>query len=370
MSGDILGADLMAALTDAYENIEFSGIGGSRMQAAGFHSLYAQDRLAVMGLVEPLKRLPELLRIRAALKRYFIEQKFDLVIGIDSPDFNLALELKLHDAGIKTAHYVSPSVWAWRKGRIKTIVRAVDMMLTLFPFEEAFYREHDVPVCCVGHPLADEIAPVDRRDEARTALGVDGSATVVALMPGSRGGEVALLLPDFLRTAQLLRLQLPDVQFLMAAANAARRQQIETAVAALEAPLPLTIIDGRSQEVMAAADTILMASGTATLEAMLLGRPMVVGYRMHWLSWMILSRIVKVDFFALPNLLAGRELVPELAQHAVQPQRMAELLLRQIQDAGYRRDILSAFRDMHLSLRRNAGATAAAALAPLLTQRS
>lgn len=368
MSGDILGADLMRALRQRFPTASFSGIGGPRMLAGGFQSLFPQDRLAVMGLVEPLKRLPELLRIRAALRRHFIEQRFDLVIGIDSPDFNLDLELKLHEAGIRTAHYVSPSVWAWRRGRVHKIARAVDMMLTLFPFEAAFYEQHGVPVHCVGHPLADEIEPGDHRPAARGRLGLAADRRVVTLMPGSRAGEVGLLLPDFLAAAGRLLQEQPDLVFLIPAANPARREQIDAAVAALANPLPVTVLDGQSHDAMAAADAILMASGTATLEGMLLGRPMVVAYRMHWLSYAILSRIVKTDYFALPNLLAGRELVPELAQRQVTPAALAAHLSRALQDADYRDALQAEFSRIHHSLRRGAGNAGAAALAPLLAR--
>src|SRR5688572_3776513 len=278
-SGDLLGAGLMRALRDRYPNATFEGIGGPRMIAEGFHSLFAQDRLAVMGLVEPLARLPELLSIRRHLRRHFLEQKPAVFIGIDSPDFNLDLELALRRGGIKTVHYVSPSVWAWRQGRIKKIARAVDLMLTLLPFEAAFYEERGVPVVYVGHPLADEIPLQPNPVAAVDRLGLNAithGKKIVALLPGSRAAEVARMGPLFWEVADYVNQRQKRVVFLVPSASAARHEQLQHQLNHFREKLPIHLIEGRSHQVMEAADVVVMASGTTTLEAMLFKRPMVI----------------------------------------------------------------------------------------------
>ncbi len=367
-SGDILGAGLMAALQRRYPTARFEGIGGERMIAAGFHSFFEQERLAVMGLVEPLKRLPELLRIRKQIIRHFIDNPPDVFIGIDSPDFNLTIEEKLRRAGIFTVHYVSPSVWAWRQKRIVKIARAVDLMLTLLPFEADFYRQHQVPVCFVGHPLADDIPLQNDQAAARRQLQLESAGTVVALMPGSRGGEVKMIGPLLWEAARRLQGRAANVYFLVPAANAARRRQIEAQLQQLP-PLPLTVVDGQSQQVMSAADVVAMASGTTTLEAMLLKRPMVVVYRFAWLSYAILSRLVKTRFFSLPNLLAGKPLVPELLQDEATPERIADELLVFLQQPHRSEFIREEFTRLHQSIRCDASERAAEAIASGLQQR-
>jgi lipid-A-disaccharide synthase len=364
-SGDILGAGLIKALRGlAGRPLEFTGIGGPRLLAEGFHRRFELDRLAVMGLVEPLKRLPELLSMRAQLRRHFLAWRADLVIGIDSPDFNLGLELWLRQRGIRTAHYVSPSVWAWRQGRIHHIKRAVDLMLALFPFEERFYREHGVPVACVGHPLADQLPLQTDTAAARAQLGIAPDQRVIALLPGSRGGEVGQLGAAFFDTAAWLLERRPDLQFLVPAANPARRRQLEALLATRT--LPLRLLDGQSQLAMAAADAVLMASGTTTLEALLLKKPMVVAYRMGRWSYALLSRLVKAPFISLPNLLAQRQLVPECLQQDVQPAVLGPLLLEQLDDSTRRAQLEQEFLAIHQTLRRDASARAAAAQLELL----
>lgn len=358
-SGDILGADLIKSIKARVPDAIFEGVGGPLMLEQGFHSLCEMDRLAVMGLVEPLKRLPELLRIRRLVKSHMLGWRPDVVIGIDSPDFNLNIEKFLHQRGIKTLHYVSPSVWAWRQGRIKTIADAVDHMLTLFPFEEQFYREHGVPVTCVGHPLADQIPQHDQRGSARAALDVTGDQPVVAILPGSRSGEVAQLMGPFLDTAQWLRRANPGIEFLIPAANAERKRQILEMVASQSQDLPVRVILGQSRTVMAAADAVLMASGTTTLEALLLQRPMVVAYRFGKWSFKILSRMIKTPFFSLPNLLAQRALVPELLQEEVCAEVIGPLLLEQLNNANHRETLLAEFRQIHQGLARRASDRAA-----------
>lgn len=364
-SGDILGASLMAALRQHYPEAVFEGIGGDRMIAAGFESHYPQERLAVMGLVEPLKRLPELLRIRKSIVQHFIDNPPDVFIGIDSPDFNLTIEERLKSRGIKTVHYVSPSVWAWRQKRIVKIARAVDLMLTLLPFEAQFYQQHQVPVCFVGHTLADDIAMEPDQQSARETLGLNSTSPMIALMPGSRGGEVKLLGPVFWQTAHWCLAQDPRLEFVVPAANAQRRQQIDAQLKQVP-ELPITIVDGQSHEVMEAADAVLMASGTTTLEAMLLKRPMVVAYKMAWLSFAIISRLVKSPFFSLPNLLAGKALVAEVLQKQVTPERLGAELLSFFQTPEKARQLKSEFVQLHKSIRCNASEKAATAIVELI----
>ncbi len=367
-SGDILGASLIIALKQLAPAAEFCGVGGPRMIAAGCRSLYDMERLAVMGLVEPLKRLPELLRMRAGLRRHFLDWQADIVIGIDAPDFNLGLELWLRKRGIRTAHFVSPSVWAWRQGRIHKIKRAVDLMLTLFPFEEQFYRDHEVPVVCVGHPLADQL-PLDVDvAAARAQLGFSDDAQLIAVLPGSRGSEVAAMGAVFLDTMRWLHRQRPLLRFLVPAANALRRDQLQQLLQ--QAPeLPVTLLDGQSQMAMAAADVVLMTSGTTALEALLVKKPMVVAYRLGWLSYAILSRLVKTPFIALPNLLAGRELIPECLQQRATAEVLGPLLLERLENPALRTQLKGEFLAIHQLLRRDAGARAAQALLQLITEK-
>ena len=353
-SGDILGASLIEALKQLTPNIEFQGVGGERMISAGFQSLYDMDRLSVMGFVEPLKRLPELLRMRAALRRHFVEWRADLVIGIDSPDFNLGLELWLRQRGVRTAHFVSPSVWAWRQGRIHKIRRAVDLMLTLFPFEEQFYLDHQVPVVCVGHPLADQLPLEVDTVAARTRLSIPLGAQVVAVLPGSRGSEVAMMGPIFIDTMRWLQRRLPQLQFVVPAANALRRAQLEQLLRGA-ADLQVRLLDGESQAAMAAADVVLMTSGTTALEALLLKKPMVVAYRMGAISYAILSRLVKTPFISLPNLLAGRELVPECLQQKAAPDVLGPLLQERLENPALCAELQHEFLAVHQQLRRDAG---------------
>ncbi|PIE39190.1 MAG: lipid-A-disaccharide synthase [Gammaproteobacteria bacterium] len=361
-SGDILGAALIRALREQCPDLRVEGIGGPLMQAQGLQSLFPMERLSVMGLVEPLQRLPELLHIRKTVFEHFRDKPPDVFVGIDSPDFNLHLEQKLRACGVKTAHLVSPSVWAWRQGRIKKIKRAVDLMLTLFPFEAAFYRQHEVPVCFVGHPLADEIPLNVSVSAARETLGVAPDAKVLALLPGSRSAEVALLAPLFFDVAKVLLATNPELQLLLPAANAARRAQIQ---ALLPDDLPVTVIDGQSRTVMSAADAVLLASGTATLEALLLKKPMVIAYKMGALSWLIISRMVRSPFAGLPNILADKALVPECLQGEANTDNIVAQLnpLLNGQGADVQRE---AFNDIHLRLRQNAGQRAATALIDLV----
>jgi lipid-A-disaccharide synthase len=371
ISGDLLGADLIKSLRKSSARpLEFCGIGGAHMRAENFHSLFDIERLAVMGFVEPLKRLPELFAMRNKLREHFLQWHADIVIGIDAPDFNLGLELRLRERGIKTAHYVSPSVWAWRQGRIHTIKRAVDLMLTLFPFEEQFYRDHAVPVECVGHPLADQLPLQPDVAAARAQLLIDPAKTVVALLPGSRGGEIAQVGAAFLDTAAWLLQRRPDLHFVVPAANPARRAQIEALLANRSEHLPLQILDSQSQLAMTAADVVLMTSGTTTLEALLLKKPMVVAYRMGAWSFALVKRLVKIKYMSLPNLLANRELVPERLQHDVRADVLGPLVLERLDNKTMRMQLERDFLQIHESLRRDASARAATALLRLLRERA
>lgn len=359
-SGDILGAGLMQAIKQRYPDAEFIGVGGARMEAEGLKSSFPMERLAVMGLVEVLGRLFELLGRRRQLARELIAAQPDVFIGIDAPDFNLGLELKLRRAGIKTVHYVSPSVWAWRQKRVLKIRDACDLMLTLFPFEARFYDAHQVPVRFVGHPLADAIPPLADRGAAREALDLPQHGPVVALLPGSRGGEVARLGELFLDAAIRLRALRPGIRFLLPCATPERRAQLEQMLVSRD--LPLTLLDGRSHEALAACDSVLIASGTATLEALLYKRPMVVAYRVAPLTYRILKRLVKSPYFSLPNLLAERLLVPELIQDAATPEALAQAVAPlidggQVQTEGF--DVI------HRALRRDASVSAAEAVLKL-----
>ncbi|MBF8721996.1 lipid-A-disaccharide synthase [Pseudomonas guariconensis] len=362
-SGDILGSGLMRALKARHPDVRFIGVGGPLMEAEGLVSYFPMERLAVMGLVEVLGRLRELLKRRKELIQTLIAEKPDVFIGIDAPDFNLTIELKLRQAGIKTVHYVSPSVWAWRQKRVLKIREGCDLMLTLLPFEAKFYEEKGVPVRFVGHPLADTIPLEADRQAARVALGL-GEGPLVALMPGSRGGEVERLGALFLDAAQRLRERVPGVRFVSPCANPSRRAQLEQMLQGRD--LPLTLLDGRSHEALAACDAVLIASGTATLEALLYKRPMVVAYRLAPLTYWILKRMVKSPYVSLPNLLAQRLLVPELLQDAATSDALAQTLAPLLTDGTQQTD---SFDQIHRTLRRDASNQAADAVLALLGER-
>lgn len=365
-SGDTLGAGLIRALRQQYPQARFIGIGGPRMLAEGMQTRVPMERLSVMGLVEVLGRLRELLRIRRELVGYLKAEQPDVFIGIDAPDFTLGVERRLREAGIPTVHYVSPSVWAWREKRVLGIRQSTDLMLTLFPFEEAVYQRHGVRVRCVGHTLADRIALQPDRAAARQTLGIADDARLLALLPGSRNGELRKLGRLFLDTAHWCLQRQPDLQFVLPCANPERRAQMEAILAESGLQLPLTLLDGQAQEALAACDAVLIASGTATLEAMLFKRPMVVAYRMAGLTFRILKRLVKVGHVALPNLLAGREVAPEFLQDAATPEALGEALLARLQPSAERADAERTFLELHQLLRRDADQTAANAILELL----
>ncbi len=356
-SGDMLGAGLMRALLELHPNIEFEGIGGPRMAAEDCKSLYPMERLAVTGLTEVLGRLRELLGMRRQLAGYFIRRPPDVFIGIDAPDFNLGLEQRLREAGIPVVHYVSPSVWAWRQYRVRKIARSVDLMLTLFPFETEIYRRHGIPVACVGHPMADEIDLQPDPRPARERLGLPDTP-VIALLPGSRENEVRRLGPLMLQVAQWCLQQRPQLGFVAPMAGAGVRALFERQIAEQGNALPLTLYDGNARELMRAADAVLLASGTATLEAMLLKKPMVVCYRLSPLSFWLMRQLVKVEHVSLPNLLAGRALVPELLQRDATPENLGRALLQALDGVG-QAERLEHYRAIHRDLRKDASRRAA-----------
>mgnify|MGYP000114952010 FL=1 len=365
-SGDMLGIGLMKALKKQYPDATFEGIGGPLMEAEGFKSFVPMERLAVMGLVEILGRLFELLKVRKKLVKYWQQNPPDVFIGIDAPEFNTQLEYKLKTSGIKTVHYVSPSVWAWRSKRIHKIKKSVDLMLTLFPFEAKFYQEHDVPVSFVGHNLADSIPFENHADDARQVFNIEPNEKVVCLMPGSRGSEVEKLCPVFLQTAERIAQHNPDVRFILPAANHVRKQQIEQFLEEMKPTANIEVIDGHSKTCMQAADVILLASGTATLEGMLLKKPMVVSYIVAPLTYRIMRRLLKQDFISLPNLLAGREVVPEILQEHATAENLAKAVNERLEDESLIHQLQETFLFIHKQLKRGANEQAALAIVNLL----
>ena len=367
-SGDILGAGLIKSLKIRFPDAHFVGVGGPEMLSEGCESITAMDRLAVMGFVEPLGRLPELFRLKKALRDLMVERNVDAFIGIDSPDFNLRLASELNARGIRTVHYVSPSVWAYRKKRIHKIAHAVDLMLTLFPFETEIYDEHGVPVCCVGHPLADKLASSDELARlARQQFDLDPSDRVVALLPGSRGGEISRLGPVFLASAVASLALDPALRFLIPASGPESHARLEALLRSngLVDGTPFKLVDD-SQLAMRAADLVVLASGTATLEAMLLRRPMVVGYKLAPVTHFIASRLVKIPFVALPNLLAGKRLVPEYIQHDLTEEVLVSEIMSFFSGSDDTSQMLAAFDQIHASIRLNASERAADAIAGII----
>ncbi|MRI34946.1 lipid-A-disaccharide synthase [Endozoicomonas sp. OPT23] len=356
-SGDLLGAALIKEIKRHHPGARCYGIGGPMMIAEGFESLFPMERLSVMGLVEVLGRLKELLGIRKQLRETFITDKPDVFIGIDAPDFNLPLERMLKSAQIPTVHYVSPQVWAWREGRLKKIRRSVDHMLALLPFEAEYYQGHGVPVTFVGHPLADQVTMSPDALVARKALGIAVDKPVVALLPGSRKAEVARLGALFLETARRLKEQKPDLQFVIPCASDKRKQQLLPMLEQYP-DIEVTVAVGEASNMMAAADAILIASGTATLEAALHKRPMVISYKMASLSFAILSRLVKVEHVGLPNLLASDPCVPELLQDDATPETLSDAMMTALSDDSWREHLIEEFTGIHQTLKRDASALA------------
>ena len=370
VSGDILGAGLIRQLKIHYPQARFIGIAGPRMLAEGCESLVDMEELSVMGLAEILKHLPRLLKIRNNVIRTMLREKPDVYIGIDAPDFNLGVELKLKANGIKTIHYVSPSVWAWRQNRIHKIAKATHQVLAFLPFEKAFYDKFNVPCRFVGHTMADAVPLKPNRIEARQRLNLDANQRYLAILVGSRGSEVAFLTEPFLQTALLLKQRFPDLQFLVPLVNEKRRAQFAAIKAQVAPNLAMHVIDGNARQVLIAANAALLASGTAALEAMLCKSPMVVGYKMKALTYCLAKRLVKSKYISLPNLLADEMLVPEMIQEECTPALLAEKLAVYFstEEAAleHRRVLIQRFTDLHQLIQCGADQQAAQAVIDLL----
>ncbi|GMQ83861.1 MAG: lipid-A-disaccharide synthase [Gammaproteobacteria bacterium] len=360
LSGDRLGAALIRAIQAIRPDSQFEGIAGAEMRAAGCQALARSERLAVMGLVEVLGRLPGLLRLRRKTARHFLRNPPDVFVAIDAPDFNIPLERILKRHGIPTVHWVSPSIWAWRRYRLKKIRRSVDLMLTLLPFEAQFYQQQGVPARFTGHPLADEICECPSLQQAKAQLKLDGQSPCVALLPGSRAAEVKRLLPVFIETARLCKQSMPELQFVLPVATPGLlplcRDMLNTGT---QEALSLRVFNGQARQAMLAADTVLLASGTATLECMLVNRPMVVAYRMHPLSYALASRMLHVPYVSLPNNLLGTGQVPEYLQSAATPQQLAGAVLELLQQPEQAARQIEPFAQVHRQLQTNAAQQAA-----------
>ncbi len=372
-SGDLLGCHLMRALKAQRNDLTFIGIAGPKMIGEGAKSLLPIEKLSVRGYVEVIKHLYGLLKLRRSLLKQLLAEKPDIFIGVDAPDFNFWLERKLKKRGIPTIHYVSPSIWAWRGGRMGKIKRAVSHVLALFPFEPALYEAAGVPVTYVGHPLADEIPLRPNKTEARDILKIEKHKLVIAMLPGSRQSEVKQHADFLVKAAQIISKNNADAQFLVPLITRETRQLFETALynnishnqANLnnddgpDERLDLNILFGHAHDAMEAADMVIVASGTATLEAALLKRPMVITYRMPTLSWWILKRMNYLPYVGLPNILAGKFLVPELLQDKATPQNLADTVTRLLDDAEYLKEIKQEFTDIHQTLKQNSAKKAA-----------
>ncbi len=367
-SGDTLGEGLMRALLTTYPKARFIGIGGPKMQALGFESLFAMDELSVMGLVEVLGRIRRLLQVRKSLINYFSQNKPDVFIGIDAPDFNIGLELKLKTRSIKTMHYVSPSVWAWREKRIFKIAKATNMVLALLPFEKSFYDKHQVPCTFVGHPLADDIPMVSDKVAARERLSLPQGNKILALMPGSRGGELSKLLADFFNSAKLLQAQDEQLIFVAPMISEKRVEQFNQLKKELAPDLPVVVILNKTQDVMAASDCLLTASGTVTLEAALIKRPMVICYKFSPVTYLLARLLVKLKWFSLPNLLANRTLVPELLQKEVCPEKIVPLVRERLYQDQSQLD--ESYRQIHQQIKCDASKQAAKAVIDVLANKA
>ena len=370
VSGDILGAGLIRALKVKYPNARFVGIAGERMIAEGCETLVDMEEIAVMGLAEIVKHLPRLLKIRKMVVETMSAQKPDIFIGIDAPEFNLYVEDKLKAQGIKTVHYVSPSVWAWRQKRIYKIARATDLVLAFLPFEKAFYDRFNVPCRFVGHTMADSIPLKPDRHEACNVLNIDEKQRYMAILVGSRSAEVELLSAPFLQTALRLKEKFPDLKFLVPLINQKHRQQFEQFKARLAPDLDMILLDGNARQAMIAAEVTLLASGTAALECMLCKSPMVVGYRMKPLTYFLAKHLVKTPYISLPNLLADEMLVPEMIQEDCTAEKLTEKLipyLEQDESAVQNRHVLiQRFTDLHQQIQCDADKQAAQAVIDLL----
>ncbi|MGP1928506.1 MAG: lipid-A-disaccharide synthase [Arsenophonus sp. NC-WZS1-MAG3] len=364
-SGDILGAGLISAIKQRVSNTYFVGVAGPLMQAEGCESWYEMEEFSVMGIVEVLGRLRRLLQIRADLIRCFIKLQPDVFVGIDSPDFNITLERKLKQIGIKTIHYVSPSVWAWRQDRVFKIREATNLVLALLPFEKKFYDRYNIPCRFIGHAMADSVPLQPDKQTIRIKLNIIHDVKCLTILPGSRRFEVEMLSPIFLRAAQILIKDFPNLQILVPVINRERRKQFEAIYREISPSLSLKILDGQAQTAMIAADVTLLASGTASLECMLAKCPMVVGYRMKPLTYWLAKRLVKIPFISLPNLLAGKELVKEFIQDDCQPELLANSLKSLLIDKKKVKKLKQIFLQLHENILCEANQKAAEAVLEL-----
>jgi lipid-A-disaccharide synthase len=370
-SSDLLAAHLMAALKARRRMIMFAGIGGPRMAAQGFESHYPMEKLSVRGYAEVLKNYFEIMGIRRRLARAMIRERPDLFIGVDSNDFNLGLEQRLKQAGIRTIHYVSPSIWAWRGWRIKKIARAVNRILVMFPFEKPLYEKAGIPVSYVGHPLADVIPQNPKKDEARAALRLPAGKLIVALLPGSRRSEMHYMASAFVLAAHRFRQEIRDVHFVCPTVTRATRDMFQRAVHEHErTDLPLTLLFGHSHEALAAADLALVASGTATLETALFKTPMVIAYRQSPLTWRLMRSMLYLPYVGMPNILAGERLVPELLQDDATPVALSAALVALWRDKTARERQVARFHEFHELLRQNTAVKAAEAVLEVLKERN
>lgn len=368
-SGDLLGAHLIAALKRHVPDAQFVGIGGTKMEMQGFDAWWPAEKLAVRGYAEVLRHYREIAGIRRRLLSRLLAEKPDVFIGVDAPDFNLCLERRLKGRGIPAIHYVSPSVWAWRRGRIAKIARSVTHLLALFPFEPELYSRQPLPVTYVGHPLADSIAPATDKAAARECLGLDGTAPVFALLPGSRQSELQYMGELFIETAQKLSARFPDARFLVPLTTRETRNQFEEALWRRGAQeMPIKLMFGHAQNALAAADVALVACGTATLETALIGTPMVVAYRMSPWSWRLMRRMAYMPWGGLPNVLAGRFVVPEFIQDDATADNLAQALGNLYLDRQVQTKLARVFADIHRTLRQGTAEKAAAAILPYLGQ--
>lgn len=358
-SGDLLGASLIRALRKRFANLQVEGVAGEQMRQEQCQALYSIDELSLMGIIEPIMHLPRLFKMRRALQKHILKTRPDIFIGIDAPDFNLGLEEKLRKNGIKVVHYVSPSVWAWRRYRINKIKRAVDLMLTLFPFELSIYQQHQIPAKFVGHPLADEIPLVTDTNLARQQLGLKTNVKILAIMPGSREVELKYLAKNFILTAQQCLRYDPQLIIITNMVNQQRNDEFRRHLFASAPLLPIKIFVGQAHQVMAAADYLLLTSGTVTLEAMLYKKPMVVAYRLSPIVFWLLKLLVKIKYFSLPNLIAQEELVPEFLQDKATPTNLAKALLDQMNHPEKIINLKNRFTELHKQLQCNAAEKAA-----------
>lgn len=369
-SGDLLAARLLSGLRELRPQARLHGIGGERMGEHGFTSDYPMEKLAVRGLFEVLRHYREIKGIQDALCRHLLQERPAAFVGVDAPDFNLGLEARLKHAGIPTMHFISPSIWAWRGARIKKIARAVSHMLVIFPFEEAIYRSAGIPATYVGHPLAEVIPMQTDVGAARAALGLEGSAPVVAILPGSRMSELRFNSVAFVGAARLLAARDPTIRFIAPMAGQAQRSYFESLLAdAGLSDVPLQIVDGQSHAAIAAADAVLVASGTATLEVALMKKPMVIAYKMMAASWQLMRHMGYQPWVGLPNILAREFLVPELLQHAATPEAISQALWGQLEDEAGRKRLTQRFTEMHHALLRDTSRLSAQAVLDMIARR-